>query len=352
MNRKAIAVAVIAAAVGVGIVLYRRPIPPRASIQPVDPVHVVPLAVRTIAKRVTAYGVVTGAPGDQWNVSKAFGTEIRNVYVRLGQRVDKGEPLLKVAPAPSVVLTLARAKSALALAGQGLRQVRHRYLLKLATNASLLAARQRYEDALLHWQSLRAWGVGGPVLVRAPEAGLVAALPIASSGAFVPKGQTLVTVTAMGRLQATFGVEPDIATVLTVGRPVPVMSLNRRSHKVVGRIQAVSGSIDPKTRLVDVFVTLPPASGFLVGQFVKGRVRAYRSKGFVVPHSAVLPQDGRRVLYTVSAGRAVAHDVHIELRDHRFYEISGSGLQAGAPVVVLGNYELRPGMAVRQVPAR
>lgn len=352
MKRKVMVIVAIAAVAGAGIALYQWPVPSQTSIQPIDPVHVVPLAVRTISKRVTAYGTVTGAPGDQWNVSKPFGTEISNVYVRLGQRVEKGAPLLKVAPAPSAVLTLARAKSALALARQGLRQVRHRYALRLATNAGLLAARQRYEDALIHWRSLKAWGVGGPIVVRAPEAGLVAALPIVSPGAFVPRGQTLVTMTAMGRLQATFGVEPDVATVLTVGRPVSVMSLNRRSHKVKGRIQAVSGSIDPKTRLVDVFVALPPASGFLVGQFVRGRVSAYRSRGFVVPHSAVLPQDGRRVLYTVSAGHAVAHDVRIELRDHRFYEISGPGLRAGEPVVVLGNYELRPGMAVRQVPVR
>lgn len=353
MNKKMMAWGAIAAvAVIVGVYVLRRPAAPGLAVQPVDPVQVVPLSVRKISKRVTAYGTVTGAPGDEWNVSKPFDTEIRGVYVRVGQRVKKGQPLLRIAPAPSAELTMTRAKSDLALARQGLAQVRHRYALRLATNADLLAARQRYERALIHWRSLTAWGVGRDAVVRAPASGLVAVLPVVSPGAFVPRAQTLVTVTANRNLQATLGVEPSVAAELSPGRSVSIASLNAGAQRVLGRIVAVSGFIDPKTRLVDVFVALPRAAGFLIGQFVRGRISAYTSTGFVVPHSAVLPERGRRVLYTVKDGHAVAHDVRIELRDHRFYEVSGPDLRAGDAVVVLGNYELRPGMPVQQAAMR
>lgn len=353
MKKKVVICGAIAVvAVTIGAYVLHRPAASQIAVQPVDPVQVVPLSIRKISKRVTAYGTVTGAPGDEWNISKPFDTEIRGVYVRVGQRVKKGQPLLRIAPAPSAALALARAKSDLALARQGLAQVRHRYALRLATNADLLAARQRYESALIHWRSLTAWGVGGDTLVRAPAAGLVTVLPVVSPGAFVPRAQTLITVTANRHLQATLGVEPSVAAELTVGRSVSITSLNAGAPGVLGRVVAVSGSIDPRTRLVDVFVALPRAARFLIGQFVRGRVNAYTSTGFVVPHSAVLPERGRRVLYTVRNGHAVAHDVRIELRDHRFYEISGPGLKAGDAVVVLGNYELRPGMPVRQVAQR
>ncbi|MHB1951665.1 MAG: efflux RND transporter periplasmic adaptor subunit [Acidiferrobacteraceae bacterium] len=352
MNKKVFAAVVMAVlAVAGGVYFLKRPAPPPPPVQPVDPVRTVPLSFRKISKRVTAYGTVTGAPGDEWNVSKPFDTEIRDVYVRTGQRVKRGQALLRISAAPSAQLAFTRAKNALLLARQGLRQVQHRFALRLATNADLLAARQRYDSALIHWRSLSAWGVGGDALVRAPASGFVALLPVATPGALVPRAQTLVTVTANRHLQAAFGFEPSVAAALPVGRAVSVTSLNPGARPVVGHVVAVAGTIDPKTRLVNVFVTLPRTAGFLIGEFVRGRVNAYTDTGFVVPYSAVLPENGRRVLYTVQDGRAVAHTVHIELRDHRFYEISGDGLKAGDPVVVLGNYELHPGMPV-QVTAR
>ena len=48
----------------------------------------------------------------------------------------------------------------------------------------------------------------------------------------------------------------------------------------------------------------------------------------------------------VKDGRAVKHKVDIGIENSREYQVMGKDLQAGAEVVVLGNYELTNGMAV------
>ena len=41
------------------------------------------------------------------------------------------------------------------------------------------------------------------------------------------------------------------------------------------------------------------------------------------------------------------HQVRIGLQNDQEVEIQGAGVQAGEPVVVVGNYELKDGMAVK-----
>ena len=58
------------------------------------------------------------------------------------------------------------------------------------------------------------------------------------------------------------------------------------------------------------------------------------------------------MLFTVKAGRAQEHKVEIRLENGNQAEVSGDNLQVGAPVVTLGNYELKDGMAVKVDPSR
>jgi membrane fusion protein, multidrug efflux system len=92
---------------------------------------------------------------------------------------------------------------------------------------------------------------------------------------------------------------------------------------------------------------LESPDGFLLGEYVHGRIMMVSREGLAVPRSAVLPEEGRYVLYTVSQGRARKHVVETGLENERVIEVVGKNLKPGDPVVVLGNYELKNGMRVR-----
>ena len=98
---------------------------------------------------------------------------------------------------------------------------------------------------------------------------------------------------------------------------------------------------------MDVFVSLPDAAGFLLGEFVLGRLTVSSVHGMIVPRVAVLPEKGRYVLFTVEKGRAVKKIVGIGLETAKEIEVTGAHLHPNDTVIVLGNHELRDGMAVR-----
>jgi multidrug efflux pump subunit AcrA (membrane-fusion protein) len=73
----------------------------------------------------------------------------------------------------------------------------------------------------------------------------------------------------------------------------------------------------------------------------------------IVPRSAVLPNDGRYILFTVEKGRAKEHTVRVGLQNKNEVEVSMStDLPSDAPVVTLGNYQLKDGMSVKVDEAR
>jgi membrane fusion protein (multidrug efflux system) len=98
---------------------------------------------------------------------------------------------------------------------------------------------------------------------------------------------------------------------------------------------------------VDVFVSLPSAANFLLGESVVGNISVARARGLLVPRAAILPAGRAYTLFTIQNGHAVRHLVAVGLRNTKEVEVKGANLRAGEPVVVLGNYELKDGMAVR-----
>ena len=69
---------------------------------------------------------------------------------------------------------------------------------------------------------------------------------------------------------------------------------------------------------------------------------------FVVPLNAILPTRNGYELYTVVNHHAVRHNVQVIMRNASSAEVTGGGLLEGDKVVIVGNYELRDGMTVKE----
>jgi multidrug efflux pump subunit AcrA (membrane-fusion protein) len=78
-----------------------------------------------------------------------------------------------------------------------------------------------------------------------------------------------------------------------------------------------------------------------------GKITVASAQGLIVPRSAVLPEEDHYVLFTVKGGHAQEHTVRVGLENGKDAEVAAKELQPGEPVVTLGNYELKDGMAVK-----
>jgi membrane fusion protein (multidrug efflux system) len=307
-----------------------------------------PLKTGTITENITVYGKIIPAPGAVRSVSVAFQSQIRRIRVNNGQKVSQGDVLVDLEPSPNTSLQFMQAQDAYETAKQSLQHMQQRFDLKLATNDQLLTAKLTFEQARLRLESMKKQGIDGSQEIRADVGGLIKQVYV-QEGAIVAGGNPLIEIVAQNILEARLGVEPEDIVKLQPNQSVLLARVNvSTAPQVNGKIRKISYAVNPSTRLVDVFVTLPSSAGFLLGESVLGNIVIASSHGMIAPRTAVLPENGHHILFTVQNGRAVKHVVRIGLENDKEYEVSGPNLQPGQPVVIRGNYELKEGMAVKQ----
>jgi membrane fusion protein, multidrug efflux system len=313
--------------------------------EPVARVKTVAIRTGTIEEILTVYGEVAPAPGSLQSVSVPFESRVLRVKVNVGQDVMQEEQLVEIEPSPDTYLKLRQAQNALETAKQALRHMQDRFDLKLATNEQLLQAKQSSQLAELDLQSMKQRGINGPREIRADVEGLVSSVSV-QDGVIVPAGNPLLQLVTQRRLEARLGVESENIERFRTGMPVSISFVNVPVLPALsGTVRKVSHSVNTTSRLVDVFVSLPPSPKLLLGQSVLGKITVASVEGLIVPRAAVLPEEDKFVIFTVENGRAVKHVVKVGLENREEVNVTAPDLQPGQPVVVLGNYELKDKMA-------
>ncbi len=280
--------------------------------EPVAAVKIAPLRKGTLNEDIVAYGTIVPAPGAVQTISEPFETQIRHIFAIAGQKVSMGEVLLEVNPGPDTRLQVEELRSNFRLAKETLRSMQQRFDLKLATIQQLLQTKQIFQEARLRLENLRQRGIREKKHVVADVDGLINKVQI-HEGDIVPASIPLVEIVAQDRFEARLGVEPEDINRLKVDQPISLFSVYMQSSRgVAGRIRAISKSINPVTRLVDLFVEFPPSAEFLPGEYIQGKITISSKKTLIIPRTAVL-----------------------------------ENLQQGDLIVVLGNYELHDGMKTK-----
>ncbi len=313
---------------------------------PVAQVVLAPIQRKSIADTVTAYGSVITQPGKTHAVSVPYETRIKHVLVAPGESVTTGQPLVEIDPSSQTQLQLAEARNAAKAAQQELEQTHQKFNLKLATNQDLGAAKKSAETAQLQLQTLEKQGAASAQQVKSDLAGLVGKVDV-QDGQIVQAGNPLVELVQQNEIEVKLGVEPEDVVRVKLGQPVTLYQVHLAgAQPVEGKVRLLTQRVDPDTRMVDVYVSLPNDKGLLLDSYFRAELKTQTHETFVVPRSAVLPEGDGYVLFTVEKQHAVQHRVQLGIQTASETEVFGKDLQAGEPVVVQGNYELSDGMAV------
>ncbi|SRR5579884_168048 len=315
--------------------------------EPVARVRTVIIKRGTITEDITVYGSVIPAPGAAQTISVPFESQIHHVMVNDGQRVSIGDVLLEIDPSPNTYLQFEQARNTYELAKQSLKHMQQRFDLRLATNDQLLQAKQAFQQAKLSLESMKKQGINSQKKIRSDVVGLVSKVYV-KEGAIVPAGNPLIEIVAQSRLEVQLGIEPEDINHVQMNQTVSLIHVGvPASHEVAGRIGKISRSVNPATRLVDVFVALPPSAEFMLGEYILGKITIASAQGLIVPRAAVLPEGNRYILFTIKDGHAVKHIVQVGVENEREVEVIGRDIRPGDPAVFLGNYELKDGMSVK-----
>ncbi len=306
-----------------------------------------------LTQSVDGVGTVQTAGGRTLQVSFARPVLVREVLVRAGQTVRRGEPLLVVAATPAARATYLQASDALRFARAQLQRVQALAKQQLATRSQLDAARKAVADARAALAAATAQGLGRLLQrVDAPFDGVVDAVATAP-GARLAAGVTALSLAPSTGLQAVVGVDPHDALRLRAGSVAHLRAVFDPSEKTRATVLSVAGRVDPASGRVDVALALPATAHWLLpGLAVQASMPLRAWRGWVVPRQSVLRDaQGRAYVFQDDHGRARRVAVEVEADEGERSAISGP-LQPALPLVVLGNYELRDGMALRLAAAR
>jgi len=263
-----------------------------------------------------------------------------HVLAVAGQPVSAGVSLAEVEPSPDTTLQWEEAKHGVEAASEQLRQVQQRFDQRLATKQEQFQARQNLQSAQITLANLEKRGVASRRSLVADLAGIVSKVDV-QEGQIVGAGAPLVELAVENRFEVKLGIEPEEVAFLKVDQPVSLFVSDRGSPAAInGKLRLITRRVNPDTRLVDVFVSLPPDAGLLLDQYVRGQLVIASEHTLVVPRAAVIPDEGGYALYTIDHGRAVKHTVVLGFQNAGMASVRGDTLREGQRVVVVGNYQL------------
>ncbi|OYV41632.1 MAG: hypothetical protein B7Z80_01035 [Rhodospirillales bacterium 20-64-7] len=297
-----------------------------------------------IENTVTAYGRIEPAPSGATTLSLPLPGIVDSVEVAAGATVRKGEVIARIGADPATRAAYKQAKSALHAARSQRDQVKDLLRNHLATRAQLGKATEGVVKARTALEALTREGAGKAVrVVTAPFDATVTAVQ-AVQGAQLATAAPLVTLVRASSLIVSAGLDPDKLGRVQLG-DIAKVTLRPGDPVRSGKVIRLGGVANPRSGLVDVQVSLP-AGQYLIGQVVSAEIVTATVQGVVVPRDAALTKGKQHVLYQVANGHARAVQVKILASRHGKSVVSGK-IDRSLPIVIQGNYQLKPGMAVR-----
>lgn len=307
-------------------------------------------AVRRFPGRIAAAQVA--------DVSFQVGGEITDIMVKVGDRIEEGDPLALIDPTRLTLrieeLQAARAEAAASLTRAEADLERTEALLSegFATEQSVdnimaerngLRARVRQltrslENATVDLED---------ATLRAPFGGVIVNRYL-DAGATVTAGQPILRVNENGRLEATVGIPARFARRVRVG---DVFKLSSADLSTDGTVTGIGDQINEATRTVLIRLEVLEDPGFIPGGLVRLALEEERrNRGAWVPALALT--EGRRGLWSVYVAVEDEADTKVARKDVEIIHIGNQRmfvrgtLEDGDRVIAAAPFRFVPGQTI------
>ena len=295
---------------------------------------------------------------------------LREIKVKEGQRVKKGEVLFVIEQAASMAeVKSAEANLAVAKANEETAQLNYDAKLALkqkkivsdhdlrTASASLQMAKAQAQQAQAQLESART-NLSYTVL-RSPSDGVVGSLPYRTGDYVGPSIQNGLTTVADSReMYVYFSLsEREVmnrmqqhGTLDSVVSTFPSLSLqlaDGNTSGVKGRVESISGVVDRTTGAVSARAVFPNGEGRLLSGSTGRLVVPYQLKQvLVIPQEATYEIQDKIYVYKVVEGKAQAVIITVNPMNDGTQYVVTSGLAVGDVIVSKGASYVREGQSI------
>jgi membrane fusion protein, heavy metal efflux system len=308
-------------------------------------IKVEPATEQLIQSQLLATASVEADPARLAKISPPLPGRVEKLLVHLGDRVEKGQPLL-ILNAPD----LAQAQADFVKAQSGLAQSQKTYARQKDLNEHGIGAQRELEQAetdrtvaqselgrarkRLEQLGVSVDGPVGPLVVRSPITGRVVDLAVAGGEFKNDPNAVLMTVADLSTVWLTANVqEKDVRRVKVGDGATAVFSAYPDEH-FVGKVFSVADLLDLDTRTVKVRVAMDNPDGrFKPGMFATVRFAGTSTPRVVVPNTALVLR-GDETFAFVEVGDWVFEPRRVTTGQQQGpVTVITEGLDAGTPVV-------------------
>ena len=298
-------------------------------------------------------------PVNQTVVRTKVAGELREVPVREGMPVRRGQAVARVDPVEYEVRVRERdaqrlaAEAQLAQARRTLDNTRQLHDRGFVSQSALDQVHSAWEvasgnrDAAVAQLALARKALADTTLV-APIDGIVAER-FAQPGEKLAVDGRVMSIVDLSRMEIEAPVPAAEVGGVAIGQPVE-LRVEGVAQRQTGRVVRIAPSTQPGTRSVPVYIALDNRDPAVrAGLFAQGSLAVEARDGVLaVPSAAVRDAGARLFVYVVEDGRLAERDVRLGLRD----DASGTvevreGLRPGDRIVAANLGALRPGSVVK-----
>ena len=305
----------------------------------VEQVRTTPLAYQEVSRQIELSTTLQGY--EEMNISPSLTGIIEKIYVEVGDRVRKGDTLVRM---DQNQLNTTR----LAYANLQIEMNRVQMLLE-----SEAISQQTYDQTKLSFdqtaESLRF--LEENTFVLAQYDGVISAKSY-EDGELYAGAQPILRLTQINELKAYVNVPETYFPLVKKGMKVNVYSDIYPDKVFPATIEIVYPTIDPASHTFTLKLRIPNSSELIrPGMYVSTVLDLGRTEALVVPYQAVLRLIGSNNRYVFVDEGGVAKRVFVEIgeRHDQTIEISSDSLKVGDPIVTTGQAKLVDGVRLNVV---
>ncbi|RFZ95566.1 efflux RND transporter periplasmic adaptor subunit [Mucilaginibacter conchicola] len=270
-------------------------------------------------------------------VSQTAGA-ITGIYFNEGQRVSKGQLLVKVYN-QDLQASLLQVQAQMALA----KDINRRNKILVEKEA---ISKEEYETSQSSYNAFKAQADNmraqiSRTEIRAPFSGVIGLRSI-SPGGYLSPTTPIATLVNIDPAKVTFSVPERYLPLIKTGSKVS-FTIESSQDKFAATVYAIEPALDATSRTITVRAKAPnPKNLLTAGAFAKINLTLDQiPKTIMVPTEAVIPDLKSSKVYVYHNGVALAKNVKTDLRTDTKVQIV-DGLKSGDSVVVSGLIQIRP----------
>jgi HlyD family secretion protein len=293
---------------------------------------------------------------------------LQDVFVRLGDRVSRGQRIAKIedfeiveqvkqqeAAQEVAAATIRQREADLKLAETNVERSRNLFQRQLLPKQTLDDNEARYQAAIAQIDLARAQSTQSKArldelrinlantLIVSPVNGFVAKRGV-DPGAFVSQNAPVVDVVDISSVRLVVNVVERDLKELKAGAAAKVEVDAFPGEMFQGRIARVAPVLDPATRTAPIEIEIPnPQFRLKPGMYARvGITTDVKKDSLVIPLNSVADLGGRRGIFQHVNGVAIFRTVELGSENEEFVEVLG-GLNEGDQVITTGARALRDG---------